>query len=183
MKNDQPQIFTRRQLACLLGASAVLAVPFSAAQSASSGLALEQGQSPLPDTSLLTSTGQPFRLADAASGGLLVNFWATWCAPCIVELPALEQAAVQLKAKNIMVVLVNLDRGGAGKAQPFLEDRQIQTPLSVYDPKGGWARAVNLRGLPTTLLIKPGQAAYAVHTGPAEWASPPVLSQLTDYLR
>ena len=182
MKNDQPQIFTRRRLVCLLGASAVLAMPLSRARSASSVLTLEQGQHALPDTSLPTSQGRQFRLPDAASGGVLVNFWATWCAPCVVELPALEQAAVHLKAKNITVVLVNLDRGGAGKAQPFLDDRQIKTPLSAYDPKGVWARAIGLRGLPTTLLIKPGQTAYAVHTGPAEWAALPVLSQVTDYL-
>ena len=112
---------------------------------------------------------------------LLVNFWASWCAPCIVELPALEAAATQLKAASIQVILVNLDRGGAAVAQPFLDERNITTPLSAYDPKGEWARAVQLRVLPTTLLIKPNQSEYASHTGPAEWDTAPVLHHIRNY--
>ena len=140
------------------------------------------GTRPLPDTVLMTQSGQPLQLADLSEQALLVNFWASWCAPCIIELPALEAAAVQLKSEAIQVILVNLDRGGAAVAQPFLDERSITTPLSAYDPKGKWARAVQLRGLPTTLLIKPGQGEYATHTGPAEWDSDLVLQLIRDYL-
>ncbi|MEC7706269.1 MAG: TlpA disulfide reductase family protein, partial [Pseudomonadota bacterium] len=112
---------------------------------------------------------------------LLVNFWASWCAPCIVELPALEAAATQLKAASIQVILVNLDRGGAAVAQPFLDERSITTPLSAYDPKGEWARAVQLRVLPNTLLIKPNQSEYAAHTGPASWDTAPILHHIRGY--
>lgn len=182
MKNDQPQILTRRRLACLLGAAAVLGGAPATARSAAPALTLDEGTEPLPDTALMTQSGQPLRLTQADAPAMLVNFWATWCAPCVVELPALETAAVHLREQGIAVVLVNVDRGGAEVAQPFLDQRQINTPLSAYDPNGDWARALNLRGLPTTLLIKPGHNRYAFHTGPAEWASPPVLDQVTDYL-
>ena len=182
MRNDQPQIFTRRRLACLLGASAVLGLPLSGVRSDALRLKLDAGEQPLPGSSLQTKSGQPLRLAEAGSQALLVNFWATWCGPCVVELPALETAAAHLREHSIKVVLVNVDRGGAEVAQPFLDKRQINTPLSVYDPNGEWARALKLRGLPTTLLIKQGLSGYASHTGPAEWASPAVLDQVTDYL-
>ena len=182
MRNDQPQIFTRRRLACLLGASAVLGLTLPAARSDALRLKLDAGQQPLPDSPLQTNSGQPLRLAEADAQALLVNFWATWCGPCVVELPALETAAVHLRELGIMVVLVNVDRGGADVAQPFLDKRQINTPLSAYDPNGEWARALKLRGLPTTLLIRKGLAGYVSHTGPAEWASPAVLEQVTDYL-
>ena len=182
MRNDQPQIFTRRRLISLFGASAVLTLPLSGGYAADEPLKLSPGETPLPDIPLQTKTGLPLRLAEVSSQALLVNFWASWCAPCVVELPALETAAVQLKKKGIAVILVNLDRGGADVAQPFLDARQINSPLSAYDPKGEWARAIKLRGLPTTLLIPPGHETYAVHTGPAEWAAPPVLAQVTDYL-
>ena len=182
MRNDQPQIFTRRRLACLLGASAVLGLPFSAGRAEGALLKLAAGEQPLPETALQTKDGQPFTLTEAGSQALLINFWATWCGPCVVELQALETAAVKLRDQGIAVILVNVDRGGASVAQPFLDKRGISTPISAYDPDGIWARALKLRGLPTTLLMKNGLAGYAVHTGPAEWDSPPILDQVTDYL-
>ena len=182
IRNDQPQIVTRRRAVALLGLPVLLAIPFFSSEAGEGTIKMTVGTRPLPDTVLMTQSGQPLQLADLSEQALLVNFWASWCAPCIIELPALEAAAVQLKSESIQVILVNLDRGGAAVAQPFLDERSIITPLSAYDPKGKWARAVQLRGLPTTLLIKPGQAEYATHTGPAEWDSDPVLHLIRDYL-
>ena len=178
MRNDQPQILTRRQATALLVAPVFLAAPCLSATTGEGALKLAEGTQPLPDTALMTQSGETFQLSDLSGQALLVNFWASWCAPCIVELPALEAAAVQLKAESIRIILVNLDQGGAAVAQPFLDERSITTPLSVFDPKGEWARAVDLRGLPTTLLIKPGQVQYAAHTGPAEWDSAPILHHI-----
>ena len=181
MRNDQPQILTRRRAATLLLAPVLLAAPFLSAAAGEGALKLTAGTQPLPFTALMTQSGQPLQLSDMSGQALLVNFWASWCAPCIVELPALEAAATQLKASSIQVILVNLDRGGAAVAQPFLDERSITTPLSAYDPKGEWARAVQLRALPTTLLIKPNQSEYAAHTGPAEWDTAPILHQIRYY--
>ena len=181
MRNDQPQIFTRRQAAALLLAPVLLAAPFLSATAGEGTLKLTAGTQPLPFTALMTQSGQPLQLADMSGQALLVNFWASWCAPCIVELPALEAAATHLKAESIKVILVNLDRGGEAVAQPFLDKRSITSPLSAFDPKGEWARAVQLQGLPTTLLIKPGHVEYAAHTGPAEWDSAPILYQISAY--
>ena len=181
MKNDQPQIFTRRQVAGLLGLPSFLALPFLSSAAGEDTLSLTAGSQPLPNTALMTQSGQALRLADLSGKALLINFWASWCAPCVVELPALEAAAVHLEAESIHVILVNLDRGGSVVAQPCLENRGIRTPRSAYDPSGSWARAFELRGLPTTLFIKPSQAGYAAHTGPAEWDSAPVLEQVRAY--
>ncbi len=181
MRNDQPQIFSRRQVAALLQLPVLLAVPFFVAAGGEGVLKLTAGTQPLPDTALMTQSGKLLQLSELSELGLLVNFWASWCAPCIVELPALEAAATQLKAESIQVILVNLDRGGAAVAQPFLDERGITTPLSAYDPKGEWARALHLRVLPTTLLIKPGQAEYAQCKGPAEWDSEPVVQHIRAY--
>ena len=181
MRNDQPQIVTRRHAAALLVVLVLLAVPVLSAKAGEGALKLAEGTHQLPDTGLMTQSGQTLQLADLSGQALLVNFWASWCAPCIVELPALEAAATQLKAESIQVILVNLDRGGAAVAQPFLDERSITTPLSAFDPKGKWARAVQLQGLPTTLLIKPGQVEYASHTGPAEWDSASILNHIRAY--
>ena len=181
IRNDQPQIFNRRQAAALLGVPIILAIPFFTASAGKSALELTAGLQSLPDTALMTQYDRPLRLADLSKKALLINFWATWCAPCIVELPALEAASAQLKAESIQVLLVNLDRGGAAVGQPLLDKLNITTPLLAYDPKAEWARAVQLRGLPTTLLVKAGQAEYAAHTGPAEWDSVSILNQIRTY--
>ena len=181
IRNDQPQILTRRQVAALFGVQILLAVPFLTASAGEGALKLTAGSQSLPDTALMTQYDQPLRLADLSKKALLVNFWASWCAPCIVELPALEAAAAQLRAESIQVLLVNLDRGGAAVGQPLLDKLSITTPLLAYDPKAEWARAVQLRGLPTTLLIRPGQAEYAAHIGPADWDSAFILNQIRAY--
>ena len=178
MKKNQPLNSSRRHLLArlpsylctsLAAMGAVQAVfgDISPAY-ATNGLDLKLSQAGLPDISLTSDSGI-YSLSELADRPLLINFWATWCAPCVVELPMLEEAAQILAKDKIMLVLVSMDRGGQEIARPFLQARDITTPLSLYDPKAEMGRAVGLRGLPTTLLVKKNQAEYAVHTGPAEW--------------
>ena len=148
---------------------------------ATNGLDLKLSQAGLPEISLTSDSGI-YSLSELADRPLLINFWATWCAPCVVELPMLEGAAQILAEDKIMLVLVSMDRGGQEIARSFLQARDITTPLSLYDPKAEMGRAVGLRGLPTTLLVKKNQAEYAVHTGPAEWNDEAVIDQLRAYL-
>ena len=191
MKKNQPLNSSRRHLlarlpsylcASLAAMGAVQAVfgDISPAY-ANNGLDLKLSQAGLPDISL-TSDSDIYSLSELADRPLLINFWATWCAPCVVELPMLEEAAQILAEDKIMLVLVSMDRGGQEIARPFLQARDITTPLSLYDPKAEMGRAVGLRGLPTTLLVKKNQAEYAVHTGPAEWNDEAVITQLRAYL-
>ena len=79
MRNDQPQIFTRRQAAALLLAPVLLAVPFLSVTAGEGALKLTAGTQPLPFTALMTQSGQPLQLTDMSGQALLVNFWASWC--------------------------------------------------------------------------------------------------------
>lgn len=191
MRKNQPLNSSRRHLlarlpsylcasAASIGAVQTLFGGISPAN-ATNSLDLKLSETSLPDI-LLTGDSTPFSLSELADRPLLINFWATWCAPCVVELPMLEEAAQILAEDRIMLVLVSMDRGGQETAQPFLQARGITTPLSLYDPKAEMGRAVGLRGLPTTLLVKKNQAEYAVHTGPAEWNDEAVIQQLRAYL-
>lgn len=191
MKKNQPPNSSRRHLLARLpsylctslaamGAVEAVFGDISPAY-ANSGLDLKLSQAGLPEISLTSDSGI-YSLSELADRPLLINFWATWCAPCVVELPMLEEAAQILAEDKIMLVLVSMDRGGQEIARPFLQARDITTPLSLYDPKAEMGRAVGLRGLPTTLLVKKNQAEYAVHTGPAEWNDEAVIDQLRAYL-
>ena len=80
------------------------------------------------------------------------------------------------------MILVSVDRQGPLEAAPFLSARGIDAPLQLYDSSAIWARALKMKGLPTTLLIPKDRASYKVHTGPAEWDDEQVEGQIRTYL-
>ena len=182
MKKNQPKNILRRNLLIQLSVLTGVGVMHPFGLKAETLLNLETQDSVLPQSPLLSDDEKPVRLIDFKGTSLLVNFWASWCAPCVVELPMFERAATILAEQGIKIMLVSMDRGGRNTARPFLDARNINTPISVYDPKAEWARALKLKGLPTTFLIKKDQTSYAMHAGPAEWDNNSVLSQITDYL-
>ena len=111
---------------------------------------------------------------------LVVNFWATWCAPCVAELPALSRAAAALADDGIVVMLVSIDRGGAAKAVPFLERLGVTGLRLGFDPKAKLSREVGIRGLPTSLLLTSSQDKAWRFVGPFEWDSEDMLALIRD---
>jgi len=124
-------------------------------------------------------TGAEFSIADFAGQPVLINFWATWCAPCIAELPALSRAAAALAGDDVTVLLVSIDRGGAAKAMPFLDTHGV-TGVEVvrlgFDPKARLSREMQVRGLPTTILLPAAQDAAWRFVGPFEWDDEAMLT-------
>ena len=134
-----------------------------------------------PMTSVIADeTGAELVTADLAGRPVLVNFWATWCAPCVAELPALSRAATALADDDIVVMLVSIDRGGAAKAMPFLERLGVTGVRLGFDPKAKLSREVGIRGLPTTLLLPPSQDTAWRFVGPFEWDSDEMLALIRD---
>ena len=131
-----------------------------------------------PDlTSPITDeTGAAIRIADFAGRPLLINLWATWCAPCIAELPALSRAAAALAGDDVTVLLVSIDRGGAAKAIPFLDTHGVTGVSLGFDPKARLSRGMQVRGLPTTILLTAKQDAAWRFVGPFEWDDPAMLT-------
>ena len=113
--------------------------------------------------------GKPFTLDRLQGRPLLINFWASWCAPCIAEMPSLQMAAEQLHPDGIDVVLISLDRGGVDKALPVLRANGVTTPRLGFDPKAALSREMGVTGLPTSFLLSADQQRYTVYLGPREW--------------
>lgn len=136
---------------------------------------------PLPDTAIKDKDGADLRLSEFKGTPLLVNFWATWCAPCVHELPALE-AATKALDKDMQVLLVSMDRGTPERPAAFLAERGITSAFTAYDPKAEWARALSVRGLPTSLILSADQTEVWIVSGPANWDDKKILSQLRGLL-
>lgn len=114
---------------------------------------------------------------------ILLNLWATWCAPCRKEMPALDQLQADLGSDEFEVVAVNLDRGGPEKPKEFLEEIGVNRLTFYNDSRNGILKDLRAKaratGLPTTILIGPDGCEVGTMYGPAEWASDEAKSLLT----
>jgi len=137
---------------------------------------------PAPELSFAARDGSPMRLADFRGHWLLVNLWATWCAPCVREMPSLDRLQATL-ADRLTILAVSQDRGGASVVASFLEPLGLASLHIYLDPKGALGQGLGARGLPTTFLLDDEGRVRAQLEGAAEWDSPEMLATLERYLR
>ncbi|MFL5254561.1 MAG: TlpA family protein disulfide reductase [Rhodopila sp.] len=126
----------------------------------------------VPDVPFLGADGTPHHLADFKGRGMVVNLWATWCAPCVAEMPSLEALSKALAPADIAVLPLSSDRGGAATVQAWFDSHDIKGLPVLLDPKGALARAFNARGVPTTLVINKSGRVIAKLEGAADWGAP-----------
>ena len=133
-------------------------------------------------TAILDKEGKHLTLAAYKGMPVLINFWATWCPPCVAELPALDRAVDKLVGE-IKILLISVDRGGSKKALPFLENRNIRRPHLAFDPRGALSREMAVRGLPTSFLLSADQVHSWTYTGPREWDDAAMIAELRQVLQ
>ncbi|MER8828505.1 TlpA family protein disulfide reductase [Mesorhizobium sp. M0938] len=120
--------------------------------------------------------GKPMTLADHAGKTVLLNLWATWCAPCRAEMPALDALQKEMGSGAFEVVAVNVDAGDDTKPKKFLEETGVKALGYYRDSTMALFNDLKTRGLalglPVTMLID-GEGCLIAHmNGPAEWSSP-----------
>lgn len=121
---------------------------------------------------------RPASLDDFAGKTVVLNLWATWCPPCLREMPSLDRLQAAMGGEDFVVVALNQDRGGAGVARAWLENQGLER-LDVYaDPRGMVPRAIAASGLPTTIILDPQGRELARLVGEAEWDSPDMQARL-----
>jgi len=130
----------------------------------------------LPDLAFRDGSGAEKKLSDWTGRTVLLNLWATWCAPCREEMPALDELQAKLGGDDFEVVAVNIDTRDAEKPKQWLSEVGVARLGYYADPN---ARVfTDLRtigkafGMPTTLLVDKSGCEIASLAGPAEWASP-----------
>jgi len=136
---------------------------------------------PLPPTTVFeTANGDSFTLEDLRGKTVLVNIWATWCPPCIAEMPSLDRLQDLRGSEDFQVVTISIDRTKYEPAK-FFADNEIKNLSPWHDGSYGIPGNLKLRGYPTTVIYSPQGREIAILEGEAEWDSPEALA-LIDYL-
>jgi thiol-disulfide isomerase/thioredoxin len=130
----------------------------------------------LSDLAFMGPGGEKLTLAAFDGKVTLLNLWATWCAPCRQEMPALDRLQTALGGEDFAVVPVSIDTGGAERPAGFLKSVEVQNLPLYRDPSTEIFEALRTRslalGLPVTVLLDRDGCRLGHMNGPAEWDSP-----------
>ena len=181
MAHPVPDFFSRRAL-LLAGGAVALASPVWA----NVGPELFKGTvarftparapKPLPDLPFLDPDDRPATFADFKGKVLLVNFWATWCAPCVKEMPSLDRLQATLSKDKVAVLPLSLDGPSRPKVAPFYQDKKLEH-LSIWFDKGRkLMQALEVSILPTTILTDAMGREIGRLEGEADWDKPEALA-------
>jgi thiol-disulfide isomerase/thioredoxin len=169
-------IHRRNALATAAGTLAVTALPRK--PRAETLAPLSEGLDPVsppqnpPDAVFVTPDGTAHHLSEFKGHGMVVNMWATWCAPCVAEMPSLEALSKALAPKDIAVLPLSSDRGGADAVRAWYRAHGVTGLPVLLDPRGALATAFNARGIPTTVIISTAGKIVARLEGAADWSAP-----------
>jgi thiol-disulfide isomerase/thioredoxin len=136
---------------------------------------------PAPSISFVDLAGNTVSLSEFTGKIVLVNLWATWCEPCLREMPSLERVQSRLGNK-IAVVAISEDHGGSKTVEPFIDKLGLRSVKIYLDPRGAMERAFKVQGLPTSFLIDREGRVLGRVEGAAEWDAPKLLAVLKSFL-
>jgi len=134
---------------------------------------------PAPDFTLTDTAGRTHTLSDYQGKVVIVNFWASWCAPCRKEMPSMQRAWEQLQDRDVVMLAVNWGDDMAAVERFIAGLPPLEFPLVLggdEDMISDWG----VKGLPTTLVVDPEGRMALKLIGDAEWDSPEIMEQVLD---
>lgn len=172
----------------ILAAVLALAIPFGLAFAAARDVPASVGpqdfliwKTPrnLPELTFEDDEGEPVTLADFHGKVVLLNVWATWCAPCREEMPTLDSLQAQLGGDQFEVVALSIDHAGHGVVEKFYREISIKHLRKYIDPTALAGAILGIEGVPTTLLLDREGREIGRLVGATEWDSAAMIDFIT----
>ena len=177
-QNPMNRTRTRNTLAILLCIMTALLSGCGPSDEQPQGKAIK-GQ-PAPNFMLTDLTGKEWQLSDLRGKVVFINFWATWCPPCIQELPSMEALNQRLSAASFqMLTILYSDRPELG--QSMVNKSGYSFPVLI-DPDAAVGRQYGLTGVPETFIVDPQGILREKFIGPFDWDSQDAMKMLEKYL-
>jgi len=131
---------------------------------------LKEGQ-PAPGFSLATLDGGMASAADHRDKLVILNFWATWCQPCTLEMPSLEALWSRYRDRGLVIIAVSVDRGAPrALLEPYVRNLKLTFPI-LLDPDAKTSQQWRVTAIPATFIVRPGGDVAGMVTGAREWNS------------
>ncbi|MDH4556396.1 TlpA family protein disulfide reductase [Pseudomonas sp. BN417] len=137
---------------------------------------------PVESVRFVDGDGKPYTLDDFKGKVVLLNLWATWCAPCRQEMPTLDRLQAKLGGDDFEVVALSLDQGGLQVVRDFYREIGIQHLQIYVDEQMQAIQSLGAFGLPVTLLLDREGQEIGRKAGAAEWDSPDVIELVQEVM-
>ncbi|HEY8244263.1 MAG: TlpA family protein disulfide reductase [Vicinamibacteria bacterium] len=124
--------------------------------------------------------GREVRLDAYRGRTVIVNFWATWCAPCVEEMPSLMRLRDKFASRGLEVIAVNFQENAA-RIKPFMQRYGLEMPV-VRDHDGSARTSWGVNVFPSSFVIGPDQKVAFVVVGEADWSGPPIEPRIRSIL-
>jgi peroxiredoxin len=147
----------------------------------SSGPRLAKGL-PAPNFSLPELDGQMVSLTDYRGKVVLLNIWATWCPPCVEEMPSMEKLYQELKGEGFEILAVSIDESGAQDVLPFMKKHKLSFP-ALIDLKVTIKDLYQTTGVPESFIIDKDGILIEKVIGPRNWAIPEAIRFFRNLIR
>ena len=125
---------------------------------------------PAPDFTLPDLNGRLVSLSDFKGQVVLLNIWATWCGPCVEEMPSMQKLHSKLKDEGLVILAVSIDEAGAGVVRPFMEQHRLSF-TALTDTAGSIKDLYRVTGVPETFIIDKNGIITQKIVGPMDWSS------------
>ena len=146
-------------------------------------LVLAENPAPAPDVAFTAEGGDAARLADFRGHPMVVNFWATWCAPCRKEMPSLDALQAEFADTPFRVMTIATGRSPMPAIERFFEETGVTHLPRHSDPQMALSRAMGVLGLPVSVVIDAEGREVGRLIGDADWSSAEAKALVAALLR
>jgi peroxiredoxin len=137
---------------------------------------------PAPDFTFPGLDGKKVSLSDYKGMVVLVNIWATWCSPCVEEMPSMEKLYRKFKGENFEILAVSIDEPGLKAVAPFMKKSNLTFP-ALIDSEGAIKAVYGITGIPESFIIDQQGILLKKIVGPVDWATPNIFRFFSDLIQ